>query len=95
MADLKFGAWNFSGIWDLAFGTSDDGDARVILSLNLGSQTVGLAEFRGQAAGGLVLHGFRMREILADPASESARNAQITTALARDARRTANRKAAR
>lgn len=52
-----------------------------ILSLNLGSQSVGLAAFRGQAAGGLVLHGFRMREILADPASESARNAQITSAL--------------
>ena len=52
-----------------------------ILSLNLGSQSVGLAAFRGQAAGGLVLHGFRMREILADHTSESARNAQITSAL--------------
>ena len=52
-----------------------------ILSLNLGSQSVGLAAFRGQASGGLVLHGFRMREILADSASESARNAQITSAL--------------
>ena len=52
-----------------------------ILSLNLGSQSVGLAEFRPQAGGGLVLHDFQMREILADPASESARNAQITSAL--------------
>jgi type IV pilus assembly protein PilM len=52
-----------------------------ILSLNLGSQSVGLAEFRGQAAGGLVLTAFRMREILADPASESARNAQIANAI--------------
>lgn len=30
-----------------------------ILSLNLGSQSVGVAEFRGQAAGGLVLHTLR------------------------------------
>ena len=52
-----------------------------ILSLNLGSQSVGLAEFRGQAEGGLVLHAFRVREILADPAAESARNAQITNAI--------------
>jgi len=52
-----------------------------IFSLNLGSQSVGLAEFRGQAAGGLVLHAFRVREILADPASENARNAQITNAI--------------
>ena len=52
-----------------------------ILSLNLGSQSVGLAEFHGQAAGGLVLTAFRMREILADPASESARNAHITNAI--------------
>jgi type IV pilus assembly protein PilM len=52
-----------------------------ILSLNLGSQTVGLAEFRAEPGGGLALWGYRQREILADPASESARNAQITTAL--------------
>jgi type IV pilus assembly protein PilM len=52
-----------------------------ILSLNLGSQSVALAEFHGQAAGGLVLTAFRMREILADPASESARNAHITNAI--------------
>ena len=52
-----------------------------ILSLNLGSQSVGLAEFHGQAAGGLVLTAFRMREILADPASESARDAHITNAI--------------
>ena len=52
-----------------------------ILSLNLGSQTLGLAEFRTQAAGGLVLHAYRLREILADPTAESAHIAQITIAL--------------
>jgi len=52
-----------------------------ILSLNLGSQTVGLAEFQAQPNGGLVLNGYRLREILADPANEGARNAQIAAAL--------------
>jgi type IV pilus assembly protein PilM len=52
-----------------------------ILSLNLGSQTVGLAEFLAQPNGGLVLNGYRLREILADPSNEGARNAQIGAAL--------------
>ena len=52
-----------------------------ILSLNLGSQTVGLAEFHAQPNGGLVLNGYRLREILADPSNEGARNAQIGAAL--------------
>jgi len=52
-----------------------------VLSVNLGSQSVSLAAFRGQPEGGLVLHGFQMREIVADPASESARNTEITMAL--------------
>lgn len=52
-----------------------------ILSLNLGSHTVGLAEFHALADGGLVLNGYRLREILADPSNDSARNAQIAAAL--------------
>ena len=52
-----------------------------IFSLNLGSHTVGLAEFYPEPKGGLVLNGYRLREILADPANESARNAQIAGAL--------------
>ena len=52
-----------------------------ILSLNLGTHTVGLAEFHAQPNGGLVLNGYRLREILADPSNENARNAQITVAL--------------
>jgi type IV pilus assembly protein PilM len=53
-----------------------------ILSLNLGSHTVGVAEFHAQPNGGLVLNGYRLREILADPANDSARTAQIAAALA-------------
>ena len=52
-----------------------------ILSLNLGSHTVGLAEFHAEPNGGLVLNGYRLREILADSVNDSARNAQITAAL--------------
>jgi type IV pilus assembly protein PilM len=52
-----------------------------ILCLNLGSQTIGLAEFHSQPEGGLILNGYRLREILADPASETMRNAQVAEAL--------------
>src|SRR5881394_2173024 len=55
--------------------------ANRILSLNLGTHTIGLAEFYAEANGGLVLNGYRLREILADPANESARNAQIVAGL--------------
>jgi type IV pilus assembly protein PilM len=52
-----------------------------IISLNLGSQTIGLAEFQSQAQGGLVLQNYRLREILIDPAGEEIRRAQISTVL--------------
>src|ERR1041385_4918628 len=52
-----------------------------ILSLNLGTHTVGVGEFHSQPNGGLVLNGYRLREVLADPANEGARNAQIAAAL--------------
>jgi type IV pilus assembly protein PilM len=52
-----------------------------ILSLNLGAQSVRLAEFRRKGEGGLVLHAFQVREILADPAAESARHSQIANAI--------------
>ncbi len=48
-----------------------------ILSLNLGMQTVGLADFRSTPQGGLVLHAFSTRQLLADPAAEASRIAQI------------------
>ncbi|MEP6936625.1 MAG: type IV pilus assembly protein PilM [Chthoniobacterales bacterium] len=51
-----------------------------IVTLNLGSQTVALADFRRQPHGGLLLHAFRLRELPGD-AHESARHAQIAAAL--------------
>src|SRR3989449_3919304 len=52
-----------------------------IISLNLGSQTIGLAEFQAKAGGGLVLQNYRLREVLIDPASEDIRHPQISAAL--------------
>jgi type IV pilus assembly protein PilM len=52
-----------------------------ILSLDLGSQTLGLAEFQAQPNGGLLLTGYRRRDILADPASETDRNRRISETL--------------
>jgi type IV pilus assembly protein PilM len=52
-----------------------------IISLNLGSQTIGLAEFRAQPHGGLVLQGCCLRELLVDPAGEGLRRPQIYSAL--------------
>jgi type IV pilus assembly protein PilM len=52
-----------------------------IVSLNLGTHTIGLAEFRLQPNGGLVLHGFRLREIMVEPSNETARNAEIAVLL--------------
>jgi type IV pilus assembly protein PilM len=54
---------------------------RRILSLNLGTHTIGLAEFHALPNGGLLLNGYRLREILVDPSNESARNAQIAVLL--------------
>ena len=52
-----------------------------IVSLNLGSQTIGLAVFQPQPNGGLVLTGYRLREILADPSTETDRNRQVSEGL--------------
>ena len=52
-----------------------------IISLNLGSQTIGLAEFRVQAHGGLVLLGYRLRELPVEAAGEEMRRTQMTIAL--------------
>jgi type IV pilus assembly protein PilM len=52
-----------------------------IVSLNLGSQTIGLAEFQPQGQGGLVLQNYRLREVLAEAAGEDIRRAQISAAL--------------
>ena len=52
-----------------------------ILSLNLGSQTIGLAEFGAQSYGGLVLRRYRLREALVDPTGEGTQQAQIASAI--------------
>src|SRR5438034_6135908 len=52
-----------------------------IITLNIGSQTIGLAEFRIQAHGGLVLLDYRLREIATDPTSNEMRRAQIAVAV--------------
>jgi type IV pilus assembly protein PilM len=52
-----------------------------ILSLNLGSHTVGLAEFRTLANGGLILHGYRLREIVMETTGEGMRYVQMQSAL--------------
>src|SRR6266851_5861425 len=52
-----------------------------IISLNVGSQTMGLAEFRTQAHGGLALQRCGLRELVVDPADEGMRRAQILPAL--------------
>ena len=52
-----------------------------LISLNIGSQTIGLAEFRTKAHGGLVLVDYRLREIPPEPANEETRHSQIAVAL--------------
>ena len=52
-----------------------------ILSLNLGSQTVGLAEFRTLTNGGLILHGYRLREIVMETTGEGMRHVQMQSTL--------------
>ncbi|MEA3209972.1 MAG: type pilus assembly protein PilM [Chthoniobacter sp.] len=47
-----------------------------ILSLSLGTQTIGLAEFKTGQNGGLVLSSYETRELLADPAADATRLAQ-------------------
>ncbi|MEA3188144.1 MAG: type pilus assembly protein PilM [Chthoniobacter sp.] len=44
-------------------------------------QTIGLAEFRTSSSGGLVLSNFKLTELLADPAAEGSRVAQLKIAV--------------
>jgi type IV pilus assembly protein PilM len=52
-----------------------------IVTLNLGSQSIELAEFRAQAPGGLILCGYRSRELLIEPGNEGTRPTQTVAAL--------------
>src|SRR5437660_8097875 len=50
-----------------------------ILTLNLGSQTISLAEFQAQANGGLLLRNHRPREALIAPANERIDQTELTS----------------
>jgi type IV pilus assembly protein PilM len=50
-----------------------------IISLNLGSQTIGFAEFQALSSGGLVLRNYCLREALIDPANERLDQAELTS----------------
>jgi type IV pilus assembly protein PilM len=52
-----------------------------IVSVNVGSQSLEVAEFRAAPRDGLILCGYRSREFLFDPAADGMRRAQIATAL--------------
>src|SRR4030095_6438028 len=52
-----------------------------ILSLNLGSQAISLADFRPQTGGGLVLCDYKRRDLTIETPGESVRRAQITATL--------------
>src|SRR5215813_4036045 len=49
-----------------------------IVCLNLGSQTIGLAEFQLQPQGQLILRNYRLRETLIDPANEKIDPGELT-----------------
>jgi len=52
-----------------------------ILTLSLGTQTIGLAEFNIGQNGAVVLSSYQTRELLADPAADSTRIAQANLLL--------------
>ncbi len=52
-----------------------------VITLNLGMQSLTMAEFRPSAAGGLILQAFRTTELLADPAADASRVAQLKIAV--------------
>jgi type IV pilus assembly protein PilM len=52
-----------------------------IVSLNLGSQSLGLAVFESQPNGGLVLTSYHLQELISDPAAEADRNRQLRNVL--------------
>ena len=62
-----------------------------LLSLNLGMQTVSLAEFEVLPAGGLRLKGFAKSELILDPAADATRPLQIET-VAKELREAINAK---
>jgi type IV pilus assembly protein PilM len=52
-----------------------------IIALNLGMQSITLAEFRADPRGGLMLSAFGREELMVDPAADATRPAQIEAAV--------------
>ena len=52
-----------------------------ILTLNLGSQAISVADFRPQSGGGLVLHDYKRRDLVIENPGEPVRHAQITSTI--------------
>jgi type IV pilus assembly protein PilM len=62
-------------------------DTQSSIALNIGSQRVGMAVFEPSKSGGLVLKAYDSETILADPATEASRPAQISYAIGQLAQR--------
>lgn len=56
-------------------------ETQTTVALNLGSQRIGIAVFETSKKGGLILKGYETDTIIADPAFEASREAQIRVAL--------------
>ncbi len=56
-------------------------DTQITVALNLGSQRISMAVFETSKSGGFILKGFETDTIIADPAFEASREAQIRVAL--------------
>src|SRR5207248_5860401 len=52
-----------------------------IISLDLGSQSIGLADFRVQPHGGIMLQNYVRRQVLAEPSCEAMRQPQMADTL--------------
>jgi type IV pilus assembly protein PilM len=52
-----------------------------LVSLNLGMQTVSMADFRQAANGGITLHGFKQVDLIVDPTADATRTAQLEAAV--------------
>ena len=57
-------------------------DSQSIITLNIGSQRISMAAFSPKKGGGLILKKYQEVDILADPASEAMRNAEVRGAVA-------------
>src|SRR5438045_4250628 len=53
----------------------------LILTLNLGSQTISVGDFRPQSGGGVVLRAYKRRDLAIESPGEPIRHAQITATI--------------